>query len=320
MTQRNILVTGATGFLGSALIARLICEDGFQVMAGVRADTTKVSSGITRFLLGDIGSSPAIEGLAGVSVIVHCAARAHIMKDSALDPLSEFRRVNVKGTVNLALQAADAGVKRFIFISSIKVNGESTNSGRSFSVNDAPAPEDPYGISKMEAENALISLARKTGMEVVIIRAPLIYGPGVRGNFASMCELVAKGYPLPFGAIRNQRSLVAIDNLVDLIVCCIDHPSAANEIFIAGDGEDLSTSELLRRVANAMGRSSRLIPVPGMLLKLGGRLLGKRAVAQRLLGSLQVDISKTRVVLGWEPPLTVNEGLQRCFRLKRDNV
>lgn len=235
------------------------------------------------------------------------------MDDPSADPLTEFRRVNVEGTLNLARQAAAAGVQRFIFISSIKVNGEETAPGDAFTASDVPAPQDPYGLSKFEAEEGLRSLAQQTGMEVVIIRPPLVYGPSVKGNFASMIKLVQKGLPLPLGAIHNKRSLVGIDNLVDLIIRCIDHPAAANQTFLASDGVDLSTTELLRSVVKAMGKPSRLVPVPASLLQTGAGLLGKKAMAQRLLGSLQVDISKTREVLGWEPPYTVEEGLRRCF-------
>lgn len=235
------------------------------------------------------------------------------MKDELADPLSEYRRVNVEGTLNLARQAAAAGIRRFIYISSIKVNGESTPLGKPFVSSTAPAPEDPYGLSKLEAERGLIELVARTGMEVVVIRPPLIYGPGVKGNFASMIKLVEKGLPLPLGAIHNKRSLVGIDNLVDLIIRCIDHPAAANQVFLAGDGEDISTTELLRGVGRAMGKPARLIPVPAGLLQFGATLLGRKAMAQRLLGSLQVDISKTRDLLDWKPPYTVEEGLRRCF-------
>jgi nucleoside-diphosphate-sugar epimerase len=240
------------------------------------------------------------------------------MDDGAIDPLTEFRSVNVAGTLNFARQAARAGVQRFLFISSIKVNGEQTPLGGCFTADDAPAPEDSYGISKWEAEQGLQQGARETGMEVVIIRPPLVYGAGVKGNFASMIKLVAKGLPLPLGAIHNRRSLVALDNLVDLIVTCIDHPAATNQVFLAGDGEDLSTSELLRRVGATMGRPARLLPVPAGLLQLGAKVLGKQAMAQRLLGSLRVDIAKTREILGWEPPLSVDEGLRRCFKHDQD--
>lgn len=306
----KVMVTGATGFVGSGL-AKQFRERGFEVVAPVRSQR---ASG-TGPVVGEIdGHTDWQSALQNVDAIVHSAARAHIMKDGAMDPLGEFRKVNVEGTLNLASQAGGAGVKRFVYLSSIKVNGEQTVKGSSFREEDIPAPVDAYGISKLEAEQGLQKIARETGLEVVVIRPPLIYGPGVKGNFASMIKLVEDGLPLPLGAIHNKRSLLALDNLIDLIITCIDHPSAANEIFLAADGEDLSTSDLLRRVAEAMRKPSRLIPVPAALLQFGATILGKKAMAQRLLGSLQVDISKTREVLGWEPPISVNEGLRRCFK------
>lgn len=308
------MVSGATGFVGSAVIGRLLTISNISVIAGSRSSGLVWPDGVTPLLLPDLGEKGQLIPLEGVDVVVHSAARVHVMSDRASDSLAEFRKVNVEGSLNLARQAAAAGVRRFIFISSVKVNGESTGPDRSFDPSDFPAPEDAYGISKMEAELALIQLANETGMEVVIIRPPLVYGPGVKGNFASLIRLMTKGLPLPLGAIHNQRSLVGIDNLVDLIIRCMDHPAAANQVFLAGDGEDLSTTELLRSVAEAMGRPARLIPVPAGLLNLGATLLGKRAVAQRLLGSLQVDISKARDLLGWEPPVSVKEGLRRCVR------
>jgi nucleoside-diphosphate-sugar epimerase len=308
----NILLTGATGFLGGRLATALHSKTDTNLTAVARrrvelpvARTVEVRS------LDAHTDWSAIS--AGQQVVIHAAARAHIMKDEVADPLAEYRRVNVDGTLNLARQAAAAGVRRFIFISSIKVNGELTPPGKAFTEEDPAAPEDAYGISKWEAEQGLWQIQRETGMELVIIRPPLVFGPGVKGNFASMIRLVEKGLPLPLGAIDNQRSLVALDNLVDLITTCIDHPAAANQVFLAGDGEDLSTTELLRGVARAMGKPARLIPVPPSLLMLGATLLGKQAVAQRLLGSLQVDISKARRLLGWQPPVSVEEGLRRCF-------
>ncbi len=235
------------------------------------------------------------------------------MNHQSDDPLLEYRKVNVDGTLNLARQAAEAGIRRFIFVSSIKVNGEQTTLDQSFTADQVPAPQDAYGISKLEAERALQGLAKETGMEVVIIRPPLVYGPGVKGNFAMMIKLLDKRLPLPLGAINNKRSLVALDNLVDLIITCINHPAAANQVFLAGDGKDLSTSELLREIGKAMGKPARLIPVPSGLLMFGAGLLGKKAIAQRVLGSLQVDNSKARNLLGWEPPISVEEGLRRCF-------
>jgi nucleoside-diphosphate-sugar epimerase len=235
------------------------------------------------------------------------------MADSAADPLAEFRRVNVDGTLNLARQAAASGVARFVFVSSVKVNGEATVPGRSFTERDAPAPQDPYGQSKHEAEQGLRQLAADTGMEVVIIRPPLVYGPSVKANFAALMRAVQCGWPLPLGAVHNQRSLVALDNLVDLIVTCLDHPAAANQTFLASDGQDLSTAELVRGMARAARVPSRLWPVPVWALQVAAGALGKGAVVQRLCGNLQVDISKARSLLGWVPPVTVAEGLRRAM-------
>ena len=312
-----IAITGATGFLGDALLRRLSSQ--YEVVALVRKEPLDKIAGVECRICGDLAPTQEWGNLLSrVDAVIHTAARVHVMHERFASD-REYRRTNVEGTLNLARQAANAGVKRFIFLSSIKVNGEQTPVGQPFSADDTLAPEDAYGISKWEAEQGLQQLASETGMEVVIIRPPLVYGPGVKGNFASMINLVAKGLPLPLGAIHNQRSLVAVDNLVDLIITCIDHPAAVNQVFLAGDGQDLSTTQLLRGVARAMGKPSRLIPVPAFLLMLGATLLGKKAVAQRLLGSLQVDISKARILLGWEPPISLEEGLRRCFQSK-DNL
>ena len=253
------------------------------------------------------------EAVRNQDVVVHAAARAHVMKESVNDPLTEYRRVNVDGTLQLARQAAEAGVRRFVFISSIKVNGESSPAGRPFTANDIPDPAGPYGVSKMEAEQGLSEVSRETGMEVVIIRPPLVYGRGVKGNFATMARLVRGGFPLPLGSVCNRRTLVSLENLVDFTLLCITHPAAANEVFLVGDGQDLSTTGLLRAIGKAMGKPARLIPVPSRLIMLAASVLGKKNAAQRVLGSLQSDISKARQVLGWEPPLSVEEGLRRCF-------
>lgn len=251
--------------------------------------------------------------LAGCSAVVHAAARVHVITEVAEDPLARFRHVNVAGTLNLAAQAAAAGVRRFVFVSSVKVNGEGTMEHRPFTASDAPAPQDPYGISKDEAEQGLRQIAQDTGMEVVIVRPPLVYGPGVKANFASLMRALQYGLPLPLGAVtQNRRSLVALDNLVDLLLTCVDHPAAANQTFLVSDGEDLSTAELLRRMGLAMGRRARLLPVPPALLKLGAMALGKADMVQRLLGSLQVDITHTHQTLGWTPPIGVDEGLRRA--------
>lgn len=308
----NLLLTGATGFLGAPLARNLSKSAQYELTCAVRRKARR-ECGRTVLIDGLDMNTDWSSALAGQDVVIHTAARAHIMKDEVPDPLVEYRKINVDGTLNLARQAIEAGVRRFVFVSSIKVNGEQTPLNQSFTAKDTPAPEDAYGVSKMEAEQGLQALAAETGMEVVIIRPPLVYGPGVKGNFASMIKLVEKGLPLPLGAIDNKRSLVALDNLIDLIITCIDHPAAANQVFLAGDGEDLSTTELLLGVAKAMGKPSRLVPVPAGLLMFGATVLGKKAMAQRLLGSLQVDISKAHDLLGWQPPLSVEEGLKHCF-------
>lgn len=305
------LVTGASGFVGAALMARLQA-DGLQPVGTSRRDS----------LVGNCVSAPPLEAggdwsgvLKGVGTVVHTAARVHVMRDTSSNPLDAFRAVNVKGSLNLARQAASAGVKRFVFISSVKVNGEETRHGRPFAAGDDPAPEDAYGISKAEAEAGLKAISAESGMEFVIIRPPLVYGPGVKGNFAAMMRAVARGLPLPFGAVTdNRRSLVGLENLVDLIVTCIDHPAAANQTFMVSDSEDLSTADLLRRLGVAMGKPARLLNIPPALLGAAAAMIGKRAVAQRLLGDLQVDISHTCSTLGWKPPISVDEGLRRAMQ------
>lgn len=310
----NILITGSNGFVGSHLARELRKQDQYNVRGAIRQSSDISVFDVDTTVVGNINADTEwTSALYNVDVVVHTAARVHIMSDAADDPLTNFRIVNVAGTLNLARQAAALGIRRFVFMSSIKVNGEQTHSGIYFTANDIPAPEDPYGISKFEAEQGLLAIAAETGMEVVIIRPPLVYGPGVKGNFASLIRLVEKGIPLPLGAIHNQRSLVALDNLIDLVVTCMEHPAAANEVFLASDGQDLSTNELLRSIAKAMGKSSRLFPVPASLLLLGATLLGRKPEAQRLLGSLQVDIAKAQNMLAWEPPFSVEEGLKRCF-------
>lgn len=309
MKQDTIVVTGATGFVGTALLECLVARGGARVRAVVRRSSSLLPPSVAQVVAGDIDDHTEwTDALTGVDVVVHLAARAHVMRDLAADPLAEFRRTNVSGSMRLAERAARAGVRRFVYLSSIKVNGE----GGTYSESDLPAPEDPYGVSKSEAEAGLLAIAARTGMELVIIRPPLVYGPGGKGNFRSLIDIVKRGIPLPLGAIHNRRSLVALGNLVDFIITCIEHPAAANETFLVSDGEDLSTTSLIQRLARAMGRSARLISVPLPLLSAGAMLLGRRAVARRLLGSLQVDISKARRVLGWVPPVSVQEGLRRA--------
>lgn len=248
--------------------------------------------------------------LEGVTVVAHCAARAHVLREVSSDPLAEYRRVNVQGTLNLARQAISAGVRRFVFISSIGVNGAETHL-KPFTSGDIAAPSSPYALSKYEAESALRQLSKETGLEVVVIRPPLIYGPGAKGNFEAMIRWIVRGIPLPLGAIHNKRSLVALDNLVDLVLLCLQHPAASNQTFLVSDGEDLSTTELLRRLGQALRRPVRLIPMPSMLVKAAALMAGKSDIAQKLLGSLQVDDAHTRNLLDWSPPISVSEGLSR---------
>jgi len=249
--------------------------------------------------------------LKSVDVVIHTVARVHVMNDSGNDLLADFRKVNTDATLNLAKQALRAGVKRFIFISSVKVNGEMTECGEPFQPDNSFVPTNPYGLSKYEAEQGLLALAKETGIEVVIIRPPLVYGPGVRANFATMMCWVDKGVPLPFGAIHNQRSLVALDNLVSFIIYCTDHPKAANEVFLISDGKDVSTTELLQKVAKALGKKAWLIPVPVSWMTFIAKLMGKDDVVNRLFGSLQVDSSKARELLGWQPVITMDEQLKK---------
>jgi len=306
-----VLVTGANGFVGRCLCDELVSR-GTLVRAAVRSFGHVRTDIELCTWVGLDSQTDCLPWLAAVDTVVHLAARVHVMQETTVDPLTEFRRVNVEGTLNLAWQAAASGVRRFVFVSSVKVNGESTPLGSPFKTDDGPAPLDAYGVSKMEAEQGLREIAADTGMEVVIIRPPLVYGPGVKANFRAMMRWLSRGVPLPLGAINNKRSLVALDNLVDLIVTCIDHPAAANQTFLMSDGEDLSTTQLLRRMGQAMGKPARLIPVTPALLKAGAALVGKPELAQRLCGSLQVDISKTRELLGWNPPISVDEGLRRA--------
>jgi len=309
-----ILVTGPTGFVGNAFVRKAANDGAFKgVIAASRRKGLFWPDRVMSAVVDDLSSTTSwAVALQGVEAVVHCAARVHVMHDDATDPLSAYRQVNVEGTLNLARQAAQSGVRRFVFVSSVKVNGESTMPCQPFTTDDVPAPADPYGVSKLEAEQGLRDIEVRTGMEVVIVRPPLVYGPGVKANFASMMHWVARGIPLPLGSIHNRRSMVALDNLVDLLTTCCNHPAAAGQTLLVSDDEDVSTTDLLRRTAVAMGKPSRLVPFPESLLNFGATLLGKRDLAHRLCGSLQVDIVKTRKVLDWKPPLTLDQGLRKA--------
>ena len=308
-----IAVTGANGFVGRALTEAL-SKLGHDVRGLVRSG----SSG-DALVVGDIGAETEwSEALSGVDTVVHCAARVHVMSDDASDPLAAFREVNTAGTRRLACQAVEAGVKRLVFVSTIKVNGETTiyypDSATRFTAFDSPDPDDAYAISKWEAEIALHEIAAESDLEVVIVRPPLVYGLGAGGNFRQLVELVRRQIPLPLGLVDNRRSLIALPNLVDLLVCCAAHPDAPGETFLASDGDDLSTPDLVRRLATAMQRKARLVPVPLALLRVAGRLTGQRDKIERLMGSLQVDIGHTCERLQWQPPTTVDEGLREAVR------
>lgn len=303
-----ILLTGGTGFVGKQLYSALI--KSHQVLCVLRNKRSADYGECVEISEIDKNTQWS-DALSGVNYVIHCAARVHIMNDSSSDPLTEFRAVNTEGTLNLARQAAETGVKRFIFLSSIKVNGESTSDSNPFTAFDSRRPEDPYGMSKSEAEEQLLALGKETGMEIVIIRPPLVYGEGVKANFASLMELVGKGFPLPFRAInQNKRSLVSVYNLVDLIKVCVDHPNAANQVFLVSDDDDLSTAQMVALMAKVQGKANLSLPVPVWCFKLAGKLFKKEAVVDRLVGSLQLDIEHTKKTLDWVPPYTVEHGFQ----------
>jgi nucleoside-diphosphate-sugar epimerase len=327
----NILVTGAAGFVGQALVKKL-SEDGHAVTAVVRCHTGLFPASTKQIMFKDLGelSKPENQGegkysykdnnehfdklelaLQEAEVLIHTAARVHVMNERADNPLTEFRHLNTEATLSLALKAANAGVKRFIFLSTVKVNGESTDGRPPFSERDICQPQDPYGISKYEAEIGLRDISEETGMEVVIIRPPLIYGPGVKGNFVRMMNFVSKGVPLPLGAVRNQRSLLAMENLVDFLILCLNHPKAANETFLLSDGEDLSTTELIQKLAHAQGKNARLIPIPVKLMRFASVIIGKKDVADRLFGSLQINSDKARQLMNWKPAIDVDGQLRK---------
>jgi UDP-glucose 4-epimerase len=312
MTKPLTLLTGATGFVGQA-VAQALLQAGQPVVAAVRqlpanvvqagaaSDATGVAP--TWRVVGPINAKTDWQAaLQGVQTVVHCAARAHVMREQAADALAAYREVNVQGTLRLAQQAAAAGVQRFVFLSSIKVNGEGTLPGGAYSEADPPAPADAYGVSKREAEDALREVAATTGMEVVIVRPPLLVGRGVKGNLQSLAGAIRRGWPVPLGGITdNRRSLLDVRNLADVLVLCATHPQAAGETFLVSDGVPVSTAELVRHVGRSVDRAPRLLPVPVGALLVAGRLLGKRATVERLTGSLLINDAKIRSRLGWTP-------------------
>ncbi|MGR5116748.1 UDP-glucose 4-epimerase family protein [Photobacterium damselae] len=304
----SIAITGASGFLGLKIVKEL--DGQYELSMLLRNPIVGYEQYFHQYdLTKGLSDNKSLQN---IDVLIHCAARVHIMDDVSTNPLDDYREVNTRGTLNLAKQAVKTGVKRFIFISSIKVNGESTQLGKPFNFDDKRSPEDFYGQSKSEAEEKLLQLAEETGLEVVIIRPTIVYGPGVKANFASLLNLVSKGLPLPFGCIKdNRRSLVSVDNLVDLIVTCIDHPKAVNQVFLVSDDNDISTSEMVQQMAKALGKSQWQLPIPTVCYRLAGKVLGKEDVINRLLGSLQVDITHTKNTLGWKPPQTLEDGFKQ---------
>lgn len=318
---RRVLVTGANGFIGRAVCAELP-HFGFSILGAIRRlDMARPLESVRYCEMRDMDEhTDWADTLAGIDSVVHLAARVHVMHETSSDPLAEYRRVNVGMTMNLARQAAAAGVRRFVFVSSIKVNGENTPVGQPFTADDPPHPHDPYGVSKLEAEQALLELARETGMEVVIIRPPLVYGPGVKANFFTMMWWLDKGVPLPFGALNNRRSLVAIDNLVNFIATCLHHPAAANQIFLVSDEDDMTVTELLRTMAESMGKRTLLLPTPRPVLKMISYVFLNSQYAYRLLCSLQIDITKNRILLGWSPPVRASAVLHKVALGFRDGL
>lgn len=303
----KIMVTGASGFVGRKLCTALDNVDGIEVIAAVRKPQ---DIGVQEVVVADINSYTAWKGpLNRVDVVFHLAARVHVMHDDVEDPLAAFREVNLHTTVNLARQAAAAGVKRFVYVSSIKVNGEFT-SVKPFTETDTPNSQDPYGISKWEAEQALRKIGHETGMEIVIVRPPLVYGTGVKANFHSLLKLVSREFPLPLGSIHNRRSMVYVQNLVDALMLCATHPAAAGQTYLVSDGEDVSTPQLVRAIARAMRRPARVFPFPLSVMRFAAALLGKSPVVDRLTQSLEIDSSKIRNELGWQPPYSMQQGLQ----------
>ena len=312
----KILVTGGSGFIGKAVCENLK-KKNYKVNIASRRDIATNLSGVKVYSINKINENTNwFEALNTVSCVIHCAAKTHVMNNIKQKTFTSFREVNVEGTLNLAKQAVECGVKRFIFLSSIKVNGERTEKLSMFRYNDIPKPQDAYGISKWEAEKGLWEISKQSGLEVVIIRAPLVFGPGVKGNLRSLIKLIQHRIPLPFSLIKNQRSLIGIDNLVDFIIRCIDDHKTSGNTFLVSDEKDISTPDLVRQIASSMGFSVRLFPLPLSFLKFFGFILGKKNEIDRLIGSLQIDNSYTKKTLDWTPPVSVEEGIRRMVQGK----
>jgi len=316
----SILITGASGFVGKALLERLQHDAEFHITAAVRKRAPDFSDDIKCITVGNISADTDwTAALRNIDVIVHLAARVHVMRDEASDPLEEFRSVNLVATEHLARSAAQNGVKRFVYVSTVKVNGEETTLDSAFTEASSSSPKDPYGVSKMEAECVLLRVAKETSLEVVIVRPPLVYGVGVKGNFHIMINALAKNLPLPLKSINNSRSMIYVENLVDALILCASHPEAAGQTFLLSDGENVSTPDLLRQLGDGMGHPARLFSFPVGLLKLIGNLFGKSNQLERLMGSLRVDSDKIRRELGWHPPYTLREGLNKTGVAARDS-
>lgn len=312
--MQKLLITGANGFIGKSLLLEQRIKENFVVTGTTRK--TRLTPPTNTIQTGDLDNKFHWKStLQNIDVVIHTAAQIPTSITISREMASDLKEINVEGTLSLARQAAESGVKRLIFLSSIKVNGENTARSQRYTANQEGYPSTPYGISKQEAEDGLHNICSETGLEIVIIRPPLVYGRGVKGNFASFINLTQKGIPLPLGCTQNKRSLVGIDNLVDFIITCIDHPNAKNETFLVSDGKDISTTQMLKEIAIAYGRTSRLLPVPTPMLRLGAKLIGKNDQASKLLDSLQVDIKKNKELLNWTPPYSMSEQLLKMAKL-----
>ncbi len=318
--MNSVLITGVGGFIGRELCVRMLAE-GWQVRGTFRSeiDVSRLPRGVEAVSIASIDSDTKWDdALAGIDTVVHLAARVHVMDDSSLDPITEYRKVNVEGTKCLAIAAAKAGVKRFVFISSVKVNGEGR--AAAYTEDDEEAPEDSYGVSKWEAEQELHKISDTTGIEVVILRPPLVYGPGVKANFLRLFKIVERGIPLPLSSIKNRRSFIYLGNLIDAIITCIVHPGAAGHTFLVGDEENISTPGLIRQIALAMEKPTLLFPIPPFLMRLTGKLLGKSAAIDRLLGSLTIDSTRVRKELEWKPPYKMEQGIRETAKWYQKTV